>query len=100
MTVTTSGVVILSVMGFLLFWLTGECVREPWDSAKRNDNNKETPQYKAYVRTLKKTCKNTTLFGKIIIVWIISIFLLPSVIFVPIMHFLKAIFKAAMFKRG
>jgi hypothetical protein len=51
-----------------------------------------------YRRTLKKTCENTTIFGKIIIGGIITIFVGPSVIIIPIMHFIRDVFKAAMFK--
>lgn len=89
---------ILGILIFFIFWALGEFVREPWDDGKWTETKQETPQYVVYRRTLKKTCENTTIFGKIIIGGIITIFVGPSVIIIPIMHFIRDVFKAAMFK--
>ena len=91
-------VIILCVIGFIIFWGLGECVREPWDSEDKITGKPETPQYKVYIRIMKKACKNTTLFGKIIIGGLISVFIIPSIVIIPIMHFIRDVFKAAMFK--
>ena len=89
-------VIILCVIGFIIFWGLGECAREPWD--REFKDKPETPQYKVYVKVMKKLCNNTTIFGKIVIGTLVSIFLIPSVIIIPVMHFIRDVFKAAMFK--
>lgn len=96
MTATGVGIVILVIIAFSIFWLLGECVREPWD--REWDDKPETPQYAVYVRIMKKVCKDTTLFGKIVIGGTISIFLIPSIVIIPVMHFIRDVLKAAMFK--
>jgi len=96
MTTTGIGILILVIMAFIIFWGLGECIREPWD--QEWDDKPETPQYVVYIRLMKKACKNTTLFGKIIIGGFISVFIIPSIVIIPIMHFIRDVFKAAMFK--
>lgn len=96
MTATGIGIVILVIIAFSIFWLLGECVREPWD--REWDDKPETPQYAVYARIMKKVCKDTTLFGKIVIGGTISIFLIPSIVIIPVMHFIRDVLKAAMFK--
>lgn len=93
---TTAGIIILSTMAFIIFWGLGEIAREPWDGEFKD--KPETPQYKVYTRIMKQICKNTTIFGKIIIGGLVSIFLIPSIIIIPVMHFIRDVFKAAMFK--
>ena len=51
-----------------------------------------------YIDTMKYICEDLTIFGKIVIGTIVSIFLLPGIIIVPVMHFLGDVLKAAMFK--
>lgn len=92
----TVGVIILSIIAFIIFWGLGEIAREPWD--REWGDKPETPQYAVYVRIMKKICKNTTIFGKIIIGGVVSIFLIPSIVIIPVMHFIRDVFKAAMFK--
>ena len=96
MTATATGIILLSTLAFVIFWMLGECAREPWD--REWDDKPETPQYAVYVRIMKKVCKNTTIFGKIIIGGFVSIFLIPSIVIIPVMHFIRDVFKAAMFK--
>lgn len=96
MTATGVGILLLALIAFSIFWILGECIREPWD--REWDDKPETPQYVVYARLMKNACKNTTIFGKIIIGGLISIFVIPSIVIVPIMHFIRDVLKAAMFK--
>lgn len=96
MTATSTGILLLSIIAFSIFWLLGECAREPWD--REYEDKPETPQYAVYVRIMKQVCKDTTIFGKIIIGGLVSIFLIPSIVIIPVMHFIRDVFKAAMFK--
>ena len=60
--------------------------------------NKDDPYYIIYVNTIRYLCKNLTLFGKIVVITLVSIILLPGVIIVPVMRFIMDVLKAAIFK--
>ena len=88
----SGAIIFLAILLWLVFWLIGEAARDTC-CAKRTD-----PYYKNYIDTMKYICEDLTIFGKIVIGTIVSIFLLPGIIIVPVMHFLGDVLKAAMFK--
>lgn len=88
--------IFLGIGVWLLLWGLEECAILSIIGAEIA--NKDDPYYIMYVNTIRYLCKKLTLFGKIIIVTLISVILLPGIIIVPVMHFIIDVLKAAIFK--